>query len=266
MAPANVDPIRLRGPIVDVAGSLTGGRYDRAAMPSVLQSSRASEWTQCTVAGRELAQETCCRDGSAAHCNVPWYLDRALTRTGNLRSRQRGTIPGWRILGRLRAGRPVGARIQWAGDGGHFVVIAGARGLLGRSASVSRRSRSPPSPPVTRANGTWTHTYFTAAHEVYTRRVRPRTVDAITSAEQEDRVRDSDFALRLLRVPALHLTALWLRGTDGTDVIVPLAPAPRPFEPNRSYDAEEFAARAAELAGAARKRGRAVDRPHEAGG
>jgi hypothetical protein len=168
-------------------------------------------------------------------------------------------------------------------------------------------------------NGTWTHTYFTAAHEVYTARLdaladghgldaatdragwrmlvehrgdvvaaaevpaagggraTPQgqmnrgafvrsTVDAITSAEQEDRVRDSDFALRLLRVPALHLTALWLRGTDGTDVIVPPAPAPRPFEPNRSYDAEEFAARAAELAGAARKRWRAVDRPHEAGG
>jgi len=89
------------------------------------------------------------------------------------------------------------------------------------------------------------------------------TVTAITSAEQEDRVRTSDFALRLLRVPALHLTALWLRGADGDDVVVPLAPAPSPFEANRSYDAGEFAARAAELAGAARQR---VDRAGDGDG
>jgi len=127
----------------------------------------ASEWTQCTVAGSELAQQTCCQDGSTAQCNVPWYLDRALTRTGNLGSWRRGTIAGWRILGQLRAGRPVGARIQWAGGGGHFVVIAGARGPLGGTVEVRDPIHGISTLPLGafssryQGNGTWTHTYFT---------------------------------------------------------------------------------------------------------
>lgn len=92
------------------------------------------------------------------------------------------------------------------------------------------------------------------------------TVEAITSAEQEDRVRASDFTLRLLRVPALNLTALWLRGAAGNDMVVPIAPAPPPLEANTAYDAADFAARVAELAGAKRERWRAVERPDEAGG
>jgi hypothetical protein len=127
----------------------------------------ASSWTQCTVAGHELGQGTCCRDGSTAACNVPWYLDRALTRTGNLERRQSGRIGALRIRRELRAGRPVGARIQWAGGGGHFVVIAGARGVFSPSVEVRDPlfgiSVLPLGAFSTRyqGNGSWTHTYFT---------------------------------------------------------------------------------------------------------
>jgi hypothetical protein len=43
-----------------------------------------SSWTRCKVVNAELAQTRCCRDGSTSRCNQSWYLDRALTRTGEL--------------------------------------------------------------------------------------------------------------------------------------------------------------------------------------
>lgn len=85
----------------------------------------SSAWTQCTVVNGELGQSTCCKSGSSAACNQPWYLDLALTRTGNLAAVSAGTTSFAGTRGEIDAGRPLGARIGWSGGGGHFVVLAG---------------------------------------------------------------------------------------------------------------------------------------------
>lgn len=65
------------------------------------------------------------------------------------------------------------------------------------------------------------------------------TAAAITRAEAEPELADGDYELRMLRVPALYFVALWLRGVDGhDDVVIPLDPAPPPFEPGRRYAPE----------------------------
>jgi hypothetical protein len=129
----------------------------------------SSGWTQCGVANAELAQTGCCDDGSTPACNQPWYLDRALTRTGNFASRSTGPASMSAIRSQLSAGRPIAARIGWAGGGGHFVTISGclddATGVLevrdpiyGTSEiSLANFSSS------YQGSGSWTHTYFTRA-------------------------------------------------------------------------------------------------------
>ena len=72
-------------------------------------------------------------------------------------------------------------------------------------------------------------------------------VDALRQAEALDDVAGSDFELRTLRINELHVTAIWLRGTD-RDLIVPAAPSPEPFTPGRPFRAEEFVQMVAEVA------------------
>jgi hypothetical protein len=53
------------------------------------------------------------------------------------------------------------------------------------------------------------------------------TADAIRIAQQLSEVAHGNFELRLLRVPALYFTAVWVHDTEGTgDLLIPLAPAP----------------------------------------
>lgn len=53
------------------------------------------------------------------------------------------------------------------------------------------------------------------------------TADAIRTVRNLPEVSKDDYELRILRVPALYVTALWLHKTAGTgDLIVPLAPSP----------------------------------------
>jgi hypothetical protein len=125
--------------------------------------------TQCRVVNAELAQTACCQDGSTGHCNQPWYLDRALTRTGNLASRAAGTAPLSTIRSQLDAGRPVGARIGWAGGGGHFVMISGclddATGLLEVRDPIYGTSELSIASFASsyQGSGSWTHIYYTRA-------------------------------------------------------------------------------------------------------
>lgn len=51
-----------------------------------------SPWSQCSIASSELGL-TCCTNPVPGPCNVPWYLNKALTRTNNLDRWQNGTIP-----------------------------------------------------------------------------------------------------------------------------------------------------------------------------
>lgn len=53
------------------------------------------------------------------------------------------------------------------------------------------------------------------------------TADAIQIAQRLSEVERGNFELRLLRVPALYFTAVWLHDTERPgDLLIPLAPAP----------------------------------------
>jgi hypothetical protein len=85
----------------------------------------ATTWTQCRVVNGELGRTDCCTQGSSTNCNVPWFLDRALTRTGNLRSMTSGSPTMNDVRQDVDNNRPLCVRIGWSGGGGHFVAIDG---------------------------------------------------------------------------------------------------------------------------------------------
>lgn len=126
-----------------------------------------SPWTQCKVASSELSL-TCCTSPVPSACNVPWYLDKALTRTKNFVSIQSGTITWQKVKDELTNGLVVGARIGWSGGGGHFMVIHGVSKVLttqylhiddpiyGKSTMTYNQYAT-----NYQGSGTWTHTYFT---------------------------------------------------------------------------------------------------------
>ncbi|CAE6715270.1 papain-like cysteine protease family protein [Candidatus Nitrotoga fabula] len=129
-----------------------------------------SPWTQCRVANGELNHNDCCNSPVPSPCNVPWYLDKALTRTNNFVNIT-GQVSFQQVRDEIDAGRPVGARIGWGGGGGHFMVIYGysvAAGveyfdiddpIYGKThLTVSDFSTN------YQGSGNWTHTYFTKSY------------------------------------------------------------------------------------------------------
>ena len=131
-----------------------------------------SRWTQCKVAGAELNLTTCCDSPVPSACNVPWFLDRALTRTQNLVQMLSSTTSFDRIKTEIDAGRPVGARIGWSGGGGHFVCIYGYTQILGILDYFDIDDPIYGKSHLTVADftsnyqttGSWTHTYFTKSY------------------------------------------------------------------------------------------------------
>jgi hypothetical protein len=129
-----------------------------------------SPWMQCTVANAELGRNDACNSPVPAAANVPWYLDRALTRTNNFVSIT-GPVTFQQVRSEIDAGRPVGARIGWSGGGGHFMVIYGYSLVAGTTyfdiddpiygkshLTVSDFSAG------YQGSGSWTHTYFTKSY------------------------------------------------------------------------------------------------------
>ena len=127
----------------------------------------SSPWAQCSLANAALNRTDCCPN--EAPCNVPWYLDVALTLTNNLIS-MTGQISMGAVIAELQAGRPVPCRIAWTGGGAHFVVIYGYY----RFQNFDHYLIADPAngysdhPVVYFTNpqylqGTWTNTYFTKA-------------------------------------------------------------------------------------------------------
>lgn len=126
-----------------------------------------SPWTQCKIAAAEL-NNTCCNSPVPSACNVPWYLDKALTRTNNFVSIQSGAITWSQVRQQLQAGLVVGTRIGWSGGGGHFMSIHGVSRvgitqylhiddpIYGKSVLTYNQFAT-----NYQGSGTWTHTYFT---------------------------------------------------------------------------------------------------------
>jgi hypothetical protein len=75
------------------------------------------------------------------------------------------------------------------------------------------------------------------------------TAAAIEHAETDPELGGSDYEVRVLRVPGLYFTALWLKNEqDGADVVIPLQPAPAPFMAGRKYAPVEIRSLLAEAA------------------
>lgn len=126
-----------------------------------------SRWTQCRIANAELGLTGCCDDPVPGPCNVPWYLDRALTRTSNFVSIT-GTVSFSTVRDEIDAGRPVGVRVGWSGGGGHFMCIYGYSWVVGQEYfdiddPIYGKSHLSVADFSTnyQGSGTWTHTYFT---------------------------------------------------------------------------------------------------------
>src|SRR5215468_6718442 len=68
------------------------------------------------------------------------------------------------------------------------------------------------------------------------------TQTAIAEAEQLPAVQRGDYELRLLRIPALYVVALWLASTDPSagDLVIPIAPTPPELVAGQSYSGAEL--------------------------
>lgn len=209
---------------------------------------RWSTWSQCKIANAELGHTDCCHSPVPSDCNVPWYLDRALTRTRNFVSIQ-GAADFEQVRAQIDAGKPVGARIGWSGGGGHFMVIYGYSTIGGGEYfdiddPIYGKSHIPVSEFSNsyQGSGSWTHTYFMKSYfklpydfplpaDRILRRIwelRPllRLKGDLTGAGPRDASADQDASVGLAqRIYAVGLGAL-LRG----DEVAPEAVGLRVYE------------------------------------
>jgi hypothetical protein len=125
-------------------------------------------WQQCDIAGLELGQSCCPAGTNSGVCNLPWYLDLALTRVGHFRAMVGSPAPLVpQVSHEIHAHHPVGVRIGWSGGGGHFVAIRGYSTHGGQFVDVEDPWYH--ASTVTYAvllsayqgTGSWTHTYWT---------------------------------------------------------------------------------------------------------
>ena len=87
------------------------------------------------------------------------------------------------------------------------------------------------------------------------------TADALAGLEDRPEVAAGSYQVRMVRIPALYVVALWLEDLDGdADLVLPLAPAPVFLDTGRLYGEREFLD---VLAGPARERLAFDDTPQE---
>ena len=97
--------------------------WSAASLGVATHYAAATPWTQCTIVNAEFTLQSCCQNGSTPQCNKPWYLHKALLRVGHFDSSLSGTLSFAQVQQQIGQRRPICARIQWSGGGGHFVTI-----------------------------------------------------------------------------------------------------------------------------------------------
>ncbi len=125
-------------------------------------------WAQCKIACSCLTRNDCCGP-DPNQCNEPWYLERALTITGNFLPPLVGDALGINdIIREVDTGKIIGARVKWSNGGGHFVAIYGydntlpdpyiyvADPIYGTSfININNFTNN------YQGSGQWTHSYYT---------------------------------------------------------------------------------------------------------
>lgn len=124
----------------------------------------STTWTQCGIVNAELGRNDCCPPGSNPVCDVVWWLDRALTRTGNFVSMSAGAGSMQDITQEIDNNRPLCVRIGWSGGGGHFLAIDGYNKNLGMIAVDDPASGASDInltvfQTAYQGSGSWTHSY-----------------------------------------------------------------------------------------------------------
>jgi hypothetical protein len=67
------------------------------------------------------------------------------------------------------------------------------------------------------------------------------TLAEIQKVEQDPELERKSYELRLLRIPALYVTALWLKDTEGSqDVLIPIAPTHPRLSPGKPYSPSQI--------------------------
>ena len=129
-----------------------------------------SIWTQCSLANSALGLITCCSSPDSDACNKQFSLTTALTTSGNMNGNAQGVVPIATIESQIDSVHPIGARVEWSGGGGHFLIISGYDSSGDEPSifvedSIYGSSEIPLSTFNTQyqGSGTWTNTYFTEA-------------------------------------------------------------------------------------------------------
>jgi len=123
-----------------------------------------STFTQCSVASAELGL-SCCNSPLPSGCNVPWYLDKALTRVADFDHITFTAETDATITSQIKAGTPLGVRVAWSGGGAHFIIVIGGgpNDMVQVRDPIYGDSYIPYNTLKTsyQGSGTWTHSYFT---------------------------------------------------------------------------------------------------------
>ena len=127
--------------------------------------------TQCQAANAILGRTDACTDPGSSDVNTPYFLDRALDHFQNLGNPTiEGALDFADVESEIDAQTPLGARIGWAGGGGHFMVIAGyladATPMIAIDDPIFGKTDITYSAFCTtyQGNGSWTHSYKTKSH------------------------------------------------------------------------------------------------------
>ncbi len=128
----------------------------------------SSVWTQCSLVNAEFGREDCCWNGGASDCDRTWVLDSPLSRTSNLDRAENMVASFQDTVIEIDSNRPLGCRIGWFSQGGHFVVLHGySDGANGSWVTVADPFYGPSTYVYDvfctsyRSSGLWTHSYYT---------------------------------------------------------------------------------------------------------